>query len=113
MQIKNISINQSINRKSRVTGLQPNRKKLHLDRQYTVLYKHCRQPHTIWRLYKYTRPGQSTRNNTENKERQKTTNRSVERGTTPKEYKSTNKHIEVKEGWHNFILDKPLKRTRK
>lgn len=47
------------------------------------------------------------------KKDRKKTNRSVERGTTPKEYKSNDKYIEIKEGWTNIILDKPLKRTRR
>ena len=27
-----------------------------------------------------------------------------------KEYKGTSQYLEVKKGWHNFVLKKPLKR---
>lgn len=37
----------------------------------------------------------------------------MERGTKTEEYQGTSKYIEVKPGWHNFVLKEPLKRWRR
>ena len=114
MQIKEISINQSINSKSRVTGLLLKRSK----RGYRLhgnafLYKHSTQPYTIWGKSKYKRQGQNAGNNKSIQDRKTRANRSLERRATPKEYKGTSEVIEVKKGWYNFVLKEPLKRWRR
>lgn len=41
--------------------------------------------------------------------RKKGTDRSLERGTKTKEFKNTKEIIEIKPGWYNFVLERPLK----